>query len=1124
LAAAALGLTLLCCLVAWQAWSTRSAGAAGLPTFGKSSVGASVDVFASERKRVSRYALPEAGSVNKLTIYLSPTSTSGQQLLKGLIYSDAGGKPQALLGVSEQLTFKSSNAAGWYDMKFATPVKLAAGSYWIGVITGVTSYVAGFRYESVANARDYNNNAYASGPTNPFGSVTTNNELMSLYATYAPAGPPTNIKPPTITGTAQQGQTLTGHTGEWTNEPTSFAYQWLQCDGKAASCSTISGATGQSYVALAGDVGHTIKLQQTASNAGGTSSPATSSATAVLVPPVPVNTVEPTISGTAQKSQTLTEVHGEWTNSPTSFAYQWLRCDSSAGNCVPISGATSQTYVPASGDVGHTIKVRETTSNAGGPGSPATSSATAAVLPPSPPANTAQPTIAGEARQGRTLTETHGKWTSEPTGFTYQWLRCESSGSNCQPISGGTGQTYALVTGDVEHTIKVQETASNEGGPSGPATSDATAVVLGVPPAIVTPPTVSGTPQQGQTLTEAHGEWTNEPTSFAYQWLQCDGKAANCSPIAEATSQTYVASAGDAGHTIKVQETASNEAGPSSAGTSSATPAIVPLPPTNEGTPLITGAAQQGQTLSETHGGWANNPTSFTYQWLRCDSTGSNCLPISGATKQTYLQVAADVEHTIKVQEIAANAGGSSSPAASTATAVVIAGIVPPPTNEGPPSITGTAQQGQTLTELHGNWANEPTGFTYQWLQCDSLGNNCLPISGATKQSYEVAAADLQHTIEVQETASNEGGPSSPATSAPSAVVIASSVQHLEYVFVDGLISVYDMDQQQKLVKTINMPQTLGDTRGATVSPSTHMLFLSYGGDGGGTGTGSVLAYDLVNEKVVWEVHLPTGIDSGAVSPDGKRLYMPTGENDKSGIWNILDTSNGAIIGTIHAGAGAHNTIVSADGHYVYLGGRDYNYLEVYDTTTGKLRSIGPLAGGVRPFTVNGTNTLAFTTATRFLGFQVSSLTTGKVLFTMSFGSIPSGFPLSAPSHGASLSPDEKQLYVIDAVHKEVHVFDVSRVAEGVAPTELGVVPAPRLNVGTLSPCRYDCVRGGWVQHSLDGRFVYVPTSGEVIETATRTVVTTLSTLANTKKSLEIDWANGVPVATSGRTGVGHVG
>jgi hypothetical protein len=109
---------------------------------------------------------------------------AGELVLEGVLYSDAGGKPEALLGVSEQLTFKSTNEAGWYDLKFASPVKLAAGSYWIGVMTGATAGVTGFRYDSVAGARVWNANTFASGPSNPFGAVATDNEQMSLYATY----------------------------------------------------------------------------------------------------------------------------------------------------------------------------------------------------------------------------------------------------------------------------------------------------------------------------------------------------------------------------------------------------------------------------------------------------------------------------------------------------------------------------------------------------------------------------------------------------------------------------------------------------------------------------------------------------------------------------------------------------------------------------------------------------------------------------------------------------------------------------------------------------------------------------------------------------------------------------
>jgi hypothetical protein len=445
------------------------------------------------------------------------------------------------------------------------------------------------------------------------------------------------------------------------------------------------------------------------------------------------------------------------------------------------------------------------------------------------------------------------------------------------------------------------------------------------------------------------------------------------------------------------------------------------------------------------------------------------------------------------------------------------------PVNAASPTISGSPQQGQLLTASPGTWTNEPTAYSYQWQRCDGTGANCSPIAQATSSSYMIASADAGRTLRVAVVASNIGGSSKPGVSDPTAVASGSAtVQRLEYVLNDGLISVYDIDNKFALVKTISLPQAAAGVRGVAVAPGTHEMFISYGGDGGGNGNGSVLAYDLVTEKVVWEVHLSTGIDSGALSPDGKRLYMPTGENSSSGIWNILDTSNGALIGTIQGGAGAHNTIASADGRYVYLGGRNHRYLDVYETSTGLVREVGPLVGGVRPFTVNSSNTLAFTTATEYDGFQVSSLITGKVLVSISFGTIPSGFPFTTASHGISLSPDEKQLYVLDAVNKELRVYDVSGLFFGITPKQLGSVALAGLS-GSESPCAYDCGRDGWLQDSIDGRFLFVGDSGEVIEAATRRVVANLATLANTRKSIEVEWANGVPVATSTRTGVGKV-
>src|SRR5207244_6064958 len=137
-----------------------------------------------------RYALATPAPVTKLSIYLERGAASGQQVMKGIIYSDASGSPASLLGVSAQLTFTSASAAGWYDLTFSTPVTLAAGNYWIGVLSGPTAKVARYRFAKLTGSRDHNSNKYTAGPSNPFGSVTTNDKQLSLYATYTQRAPP----------------------------------------------------------------------------------------------------------------------------------------------------------------------------------------------------------------------------------------------------------------------------------------------------------------------------------------------------------------------------------------------------------------------------------------------------------------------------------------------------------------------------------------------------------------------------------------------------------------------------------------------------------------------------------------------------------------------------------------------------------------------------------------------------------------------------------------------------------------------------------------------------------------------------------------------------------------------
>ena len=98
----------------------------------------------------------------------------------------------------------------------------------------------------------------------------------------------------------------------------------------------------------------------------------------------PVNTAEPKISGTAQVGQTLTASQGTWSGSPTSFAYQWRRCNAQGNGCAAIGGADTSTYLVRNADEGDTLRVRVTAKNADGSAS-ATSNATDVVKPKAAP-------------------------------------------------------------------------------------------------------------------------------------------------------------------------------------------------------------------------------------------------------------------------------------------------------------------------------------------------------------------------------------------------------------------------------------------------------------------------------------------------------------------------------------------------------------------------------------------------------------------------------------------------------------------------------------------------------------------------------------------------------------------
>jgi hypothetical protein len=245
-------------------------------------------------------------------------------------------------------------------------------------------------------------------------------------------------------------------------------------------------------------------------------------------------------------------------------------------------------------------------------------------------------------------------------------------------------------------------------------------------------------------------------------------------------------------------------------------------------------------------------------------------------------------------------------------------------------------------------------------------------------------------------------------------------LHHYEYVLSDANLYVYDMDDHFNAVKHLSIPTGAG-VRGAVASAVTGRLYVSYGSDN--TSGGSMLAYDLTQDRILWAENYPFGIDSMSISPDGSKIYMPTGELAtggiwqrlglaSGGIWETLDARTGDVIGSIDSGGrGPHNTVVSRDGHYVFMGPRGSDYLVMADTPTNTvIRQIGPVANGVRPFTINSHATLAFITTTGSLGFSVGDINRGTILYTIQVQGFPTtGGAATAPSHGISLSPDERK-------------------------------------------------------------------------------------------------------------------
>jgi hypothetical protein len=176
------------------------------------------------------------------------------------------------------------------------------------------------------------------------------------------------------------------------------------------------------------------------------------------------------------------------------------------------------------------------------------------------PVNTSPPSLAGTARVGQTLTVSNGTWSGSPTTYTHQWQRCTSS-TSCVDIANAVSASYVVRPADGGDRLRAVVYAINADGKTS-AASDLSPTIpeTGLPVNTVRP-SVAGDAVVGHTLTAENGTWTHTPTTYAYQWVQCDHFAASCIDIPGATGRTYGVRLADAYGTLRVDVTARNAAG-----------------------------------------------------------------------------------------------------------------------------------------------------------------------------------------------------------------------------------------------------------------------------------------------------------------------------------------------------------------------------------------------------------------------------------------------------------------------------------------------------------------------------------------------------------------------------------
>ena len=323
-----------------------------------------------------------------------------------------------------------------------------------------------------------------------------------------------------------------------------------------------------------------------------------------------------------------------------------------------------------------------------------------------------------------------------------------------------------------------------------------------------------------------------------------------------------------------------------------------------------------------------------------------------------------------------------------------------------------------------------------------------------------------------------------------------------------GSISVYDIDDAHRLIKTIQTVPGVGDVRGVAISAATGKLYVAYRDV---SGTGMVYCLDVYNDSVLWNRAINPGVDRLAINPDGKLLYVPTWEGGSADYINVVDSTTGDIVRRVQFSNRSHDTQYPLSGpifQETKAEDGSGNYLYLVDPGSYAVSRIGLYSGILGPYAVDSTSSYVVNNVRDLWGMQIANLKTGEII-TATIPNHPSGD--AGLLHGIGWTPDQSEVWANSSgTDPHVYIWDVRNPMTPVLKETL-----------TLRSKR----GSHWLTFDIKGDYGYVApikNSADGTEIFDARTHTSVGVIGSSEDMLEIEFRDGKITQVGDQYGIGR--